>query len=101
MLSRATFDALQREDSHGRPLAKSQGRVATIRSAVAESREHTGVPVVQKVAVQRPPAWIVGIECDSHGRLLWDQHRVAQRAGNATFTNSHNLKRVPVQMDRV
>ena len=74
---------------------------AAIRSAVAKSCEHAGVLVVQKMAVQRPPAWIVGIECDSHGRLRWDQHRVAYRAGKATFTNSHNLKRVPVQMDRV
>src|SRR3984893_3592651 len=72
-----------------------------LRSAVAKSREHAGVLVVQKMAVQRPPAWIVGIECDSHGRLRRDQHRVAHRAGKATFTNSHNLKKVAMQMDRV
>ena len=53
------------------------------------------------MAVKRPEARIVGIECDNHTAAWRHQHGVAYRAGKALSINLDDLELVPVQMHRM
>ena len=57
--------------------------------------------MIEQVAVQRPIAWIVGVEGHGHAAIRGDQDGVAHRAGEAIAVDVDHLKLVPVQMHRM
>ena len=51
--------------------------------------------------MQKPRAFVIGIEGDRDGNVRGNNDRIAHSAGNPSFADSHDLKVVAVQMHRM
>jgi hypothetical protein len=61
-----------------------------VHSAVPRSREHARVLVIQKMTVERPPARIVSIKCDTTTRIV---NRTLPRGGEPAVDVLANFAR--------
>jgi hypothetical protein len=57
--------------------------------------------MIQAVAVECPPAWIISIEGDRHTPVRGDEYRIAHRTREPLVVDRHDLERVPVQVHRM
>ena len=70
------------------------------RLRVTKGRKHAGVEVVEQMAVEGPPARIIGVKGDHHTPARRNQDSVAHCPREALAVDLDDLELVAVQMHR-